>query len=349
LPRDLHYCTIVTPVSAITSTTTAIATISSSTMVGGSVVQKVVVDIKTPKYDDASAIEQILIIEIRDSNGSIYNVSDLSVEDVLLSLSQQQRKAAYTMRSPWEIRCFLDEVVKRLDIASILRHANANATTDTTINNSQTFIAAAANTGGATNGSGSQLPTSSQTKKKMIKISLIPSPNKSQRRKSTLGEQDNAAIQIQGQARRAQASTRVKQIRRNQNKAQIVSSEAAVGIQSMYRGWCSRKEVYDQKVLPILRNDATTKIQAEWRKFQIQATFAVLQDGLEQEGTPRTEDEIWEMLMYQGCIRIQSLVRGVLARKRVKQIKHQQKQLKRITEEEEEEEEEEKGEEKVHM
>ena len=110
----------------------------------------------------------IVIIEIRDSNGSIYNVSDLSVEDVLLSLSQQQRKAAYTMRSPWEIRCFLDEVVKRLDIASILRHANANATTDTTINNSQTFIAAAANTGGATNGSGSQLPTSSQTKKKCI-------------------------------------------------------------------------------------------------------------------------------------------------------------------------------------
>ena len=164
--------------------------------------------------------------------------------------------------------------------------------------------------------------------KKLIQVLLVPaspgSPSSyKEKKKSTLVEKDTAALRIQNQVRRVQAVDRVKQISKDQLHAVAVSGTAAEGIQSVFRGWCSRREVYNVKILPVLKNDASTKIQAEWRKFYIQSKMAMWRDESlgeddEEEETPRLESEMWEMLENYCAVKIQSYVRGMIVREEKK-------------------------------
>jgi hypothetical protein len=125
-----------------------------------------------------------------------------------------------------------------------------------------------------------------------------------------------AALRIQNQARRVQAADRVEQVRAHRAHAAAASEIAAEGIQSVFRGWCSRREVFNTRVLPMIKEEAVTKIQAEWRKFHVQSKIAALQESLEDEGTPRSESEMWQALEERSTVKIQSLLRGAIVRKK---------------------------------
>jgi len=297
LPRDLHYCTIVTPAGLEFK--------SPSGMVGAG--KKVVVDIKTPKLRDAMN-GNILIIEIRDSNGHIYKLSDLSVDDVLHSLSIQQMNAAYVMKTSSEIRTFLDEVVKRLDIASILRlsgHPNDPIQMSEKQNGNKGLLVPFSPP--------SSSPSSPSQSKQLIQVSLVPSPSK-QRKKYTLGQKNKASIRIQSQGRKMLAVTIVNR-RRSQHKiAWKKQNNASIAVQTLFRGWCTRKEVFEEKIFPARQKRAVTLIQSVFRMFQIRTYLKGLNDSVFEEGTPRTEEELWAENQYHSATLIQKRTRGMTLR-----------------------------------
>ena len=307
LPADLHYCTVLSgPKNKANGVSERYAIdIRKARRAREYNTRRKAKDVPNDEDSAGKMDHTFLSISLRTSDGKCFQFLDLDILD-FVGEKEYQQSELLSLASAYEIRCFLDKLVLKLDFSAIyqdnetmlVRDYDANEVIEATSKKSDI-----------------QLGSSSHIITNQGKVRLALKPNIRQKVRRTLADQEAAAIKLQCLARRTEAEATVKKYRKEIQQQIEVSSDAALSIQNMFRKWCAWKK-YVEMSRPIIEEDATIRIQAAWRKYYIQTRMQVFGESADLD--MRSDLEVWEELKSHCATLIQALIAGFLVRGRRK-------------------------------
>jgi hypothetical protein len=252
----------------------------------------------------------MLTIQLRTSNGEIFQFEDLNVLNVIRDIGDDQSEKVMSLASAYEIRSFLDKIVLVLDFSAMFDRQDSDREEAGEDGEEEEKNGKGQEDHGKTK-SEENSARYTVTAEGKLRLKLKPRTVPMMRR--TLADKHHAAVKLQSMVRRNEAETRMERQRESRHAQIEVSSHAALSIQSMFRIWCARNRVRAIS-RPVIEKDATIRIQAAWRKYMIQTRMQVLGESAIVD--VRSDEEVWQALMNHCATLIQARIAGILVRGR---------------------------------